>query len=186
MARCRGAVFVSCQRNRAGLPCTQNPAGRCGHRPLRRMIDPVRRAEVRQKSQPRPGGYIIRPYMHAPPFPVVGACIFVLNIPLPYSLLPIPSHKKIRLAKKQVGFFMLALPIFPCSHPQSIVGEGELNFCVRDGNRWTLTPINTNFVETNSISLASTQASKLSHSIVSPLKITNASLVCDFVFQDVP
>ena len=33
---------------------------------------------------------------------------------------------------------MLALPIFPCSHPQSIVGEGELNFCVRDGNRWTL------------------------------------------------
>ena len=42
---------------------------------------------------------------------------------------------------------MLALPIFPCSHPQSIVGEGELNFCVRDGNRWTLTPINTNFVE---------------------------------------
>ena len=40
---------------------------------------------------------------------------------------------------------MLALPIFPCSHPQSIVGEGELNFCVRDGNRWTLTPINTNF-----------------------------------------
>ena len=50
---------------------------------------------------------------------------------------------------------MLALPIFPCSHPQSIVGEGELNFCVRDGNRWTLTPINTNFVETNSISFAS-------------------------------
>ena len=103
--------------------------------------------------------------------------------PIPYYLLP---HIKNRLAKKQVGFFMLALPIFPCSHPQSIVGEGELNFCVRDGNRWTLTPINTNYVETNSISLASTQASKLSHSIVSPLKITNASLVCDFVFQDVP
>ena len=45
---------------------------------------------------------------------------------------------------------MLALPIFPCSHPQSIVGEGELNFCVRDGNRWTLrwtlTPINTNYI----------------------------------------
>ena len=40
---------------------------------------------------------------------------------------------------------MLALPIFPCSHPQSIVGEGVLNFCVRDGNRWTHTPINTNF-----------------------------------------
>ena len=55
----------------------------------------------------------------------------------------------------QVAFQVLALPIFPCSHPQSIVGEGELNFCVRDGNRWTLTPINTNCVEANSVSFAS-------------------------------
>ena len=39
---------------------------------------------------------------------------------------------------------MLALPIFPASHPASIVGEGVLNFCVRYGNRWTHTPINTN------------------------------------------
>ena len=39
---------------------------------------------------------------------------------------------------------VLALPIFPASHPASIVGEGVLNFCVRDGNRWTHTPINTN------------------------------------------
>ena len=39
---------------------------------------------------------------------------------------------------------MLALPIFPGSHPPSIVGACELNFCVRDGNRWTLMPINTN------------------------------------------
>ena len=39
---------------------------------------------------------------------------------------------------------MLALPIFPASHPASIVGASELNFCVRDGNRWTLTAINTN------------------------------------------
>ena len=39
---------------------------------------------------------------------------------------------------------MLALPIFPASHPASIVGGNELNFCVRDGNRWTLTPISTN------------------------------------------
>ncbi len=28
--------------------------------------------------------------------------------------------------------------------PPSIVGASELNFCVRDGNRWTLTAINTN------------------------------------------
>ena len=40
--------------------------------------------------------------------------------------------------------FMLALPIFPGSHPPSIVGVHELNFCVRDGNRWTLMTINTN------------------------------------------
>ena len=39
---------------------------------------------------------------------------------------------------------MLALPIFPGSRPPSIVGAHELNFCVRDGNRWTLTAINTN------------------------------------------
>ena len=39
---------------------------------------------------------------------------------------------------------MLALPIFPVSRPTSIFGGSELNFCVRYGNRWTLTPINTN------------------------------------------
>ena len=40
---------------------------------------------------------------------------------------------------------MLALPIFPASHPASIVGGDVLNFCVRDGNRWTYAPINTNY-----------------------------------------
>ena len=39
----------------------------------------------------------------------------------------------------------MALPIFPGSHPPSIVGANELNFCVRDGNRWTLAAINTNY-----------------------------------------
>ena len=42
-------------------------------------------------------------------------------------------------------FCMLALPIFPASRPASIVGADELNFCVRDGNRWTLIAINTNY-----------------------------------------
>ena len=42
------------------------------------------------------------------------------------------------------GYLVLALPIFPASHPASIVGADELNFCVRDGNRWTLVAINTN------------------------------------------
>ena len=41
---------------------------------------------------------------------------------------------------------MLALSIFPVSHPTSIVDEFELNFCVRYGNRWTLKPISTNYI----------------------------------------
>ena len=41
---------------------------------------------------------------------------------------------------------VFALPIFPGSRPPSIVGASELNFCVRDGNRWTLTAINTNYI----------------------------------------
>ena len=40
--------------------------------------------------------------------------------------------------------FVFALPIFPGSHPPSIVGVHVLNFCVRDGNRWTHMTINTN------------------------------------------
>ena len=67
-------------------------------------------------------------------------------------------------------FLVLALPIFPCSHPQSIVGEGELNFCVRDGNRWTLTPINTNFVDAKSALL------RFRRSLTRPSKISPASL----------
>ena len=52
------------------------------------------------------------------------------------------------------GVLVLALSIFTCSHPHTIVDEPELNFCVRDGNRWTLRTINTNFVEASFISLA--------------------------------
>ena len=47
---------------------------------------------------------------------------------------------------------MLALPIFPCSRPQSIFGANELNFCVRNGNRWTLAAINTNYISVIDIS----------------------------------
>ncbi len=42
---------------------------------------------------------------------------------------------------------MFALPIFTASHPATIVGVHELNFCVRDGNRWTLMTINTNSLD---------------------------------------
>ena len=41
---------------------------------------------------------------------------------------------------------MSALPIFPGRLQPSIFGAGELNFCVRDGNRWTLTAINTDSI----------------------------------------
>ena len=36
-------------------------------------------------------------------------------------------------------------PIFPGSHPPSIFGTDELNFCVRNGNRWDLIAIGTGY-----------------------------------------
>lgn len=38
------------------------------------------------------------------------------------------------------------LPIFPGRHQPSIFGTTELNFRVRDGNGWTLSVINTNYL----------------------------------------
>ena len=62
------------------------------------------------------------------------------------------GHNSSHLYKKakknlhiSVEVFVFALPIFPGSRPPSIVGVHELNFCVRDGNRWTLMTINTNY-----------------------------------------
>ena len=43
--------------------------------------------------------------------------------------------------------FVFALPIFTASHPATIVGADVLNFCVRDGNRWTHIAINTNSMD---------------------------------------
>ena len=59
-------------------------------------------------------------------------------------------HISIKTGKENPRCFrsagiVLALPIFPVSHPTSIFGENELNFCVRYGNRWTLIPISTNY-----------------------------------------
>ncbi len=54
----------------------------------------------------------------------------------------------VHIQKKKPHFFkwsfVFALLIFPSSRPLSIVSVHELNFCVRDGNRWTLMTINTN------------------------------------------
>ncbi len=45
----------------------------------------------------------------------------------------------------KVSFLCWHLLIFPGSCPPSIFSASELNFCVRNGNRWTLTAINTNY-----------------------------------------
>ena len=72
---------------------------------------------------------------------------------------------------------MLALPIFPGSHPPSIVGVHELNFCVRDGNRWTLMTINTNFCGwLLTISMSNAFASNALHS-------STSSRACQALFQ---
>ena len=56
---------------------------------------------------------------------------------------PVPNEKI--KASTFLWRLVFALPIFPGSRPPSIVGTNELNFCVRDGNRWTLIVINTNY-----------------------------------------
>ena len=57
-----------------------------------------------------------------------------------------PTEKKENSPLLQATFKMLASLIFPASHPASIVSGHELNYCVRDGNRWTLMPIDTNYL----------------------------------------
>ena len=54
---------------------------------------------------------------------------------------PIIYRKKLQLKSWS---FVFALPIFTASHPATIVGVHVLNFCVRNGNRWTHMTINTN------------------------------------------
>ena len=56
---------------------------------------------------------------------------------------------------------MFALPIFPASHPASIVGVHVLNFCVRDGNRWTHMTINTNYFDGSNRLLYPSQAAEI-------------------------
>ena len=61
-----------------------------------------------------------------------------------FYTLTILDRKKPRLSVEAVVF---ALLIFPGSHPPSIVSVHVLNFCVRDGNRWTHMTINTNYMD---------------------------------------
>ncbi len=58
---------------------------------------------------------------------------------------PIISDKKILMFSHQ-DYLCRHLLIFPGSCPPSIFSASELNFCVRNGNRWTLTAINTDCI----------------------------------------
>ena len=67
-----------------------------------------------------------------------------MNAPTDYA----PSAKRVKKTPTLLGghFICWHLPIFPGRHQPSIFGTTELNFCVRDGNRWTLSAINTNLL----------------------------------------
>ena len=58
---------------------------------------------------------------------------------------PVDTCRQKKAPTFQSRLLVFALPIFPGSRPPSIVGVHVLNFCVRDGNRWTHMTINTNF-----------------------------------------
>ncbi len=66
-----------------------------------------------------------------------------------------PYSRQQKRRSFQIVFIMLALPIFPGRYQPSIVGAGELNCRVRNGNGWTLTAINTNYY-LNKLSLTKT------------------------------
>ena len=66
------------------------------------------------------------------------------GIVLPLRKCPVGTFRQ-KKPPTFVGGSVFALPIFPGSHPPSIVGVHVLNFCVRDGNRWTHMTINTNY-----------------------------------------
>ena len=64
---------------------------------------------------------------------------------LPSGSIPGTTQMQRKTASESLrSCFVLALPIFTARHQATIVGVSELNFCVRDGNRWTLMTINTN------------------------------------------
>ena len=75
---------------------------------------------------------------------VSNARVCVLVPALRFAIVCIQAAKN-GLRKLSDRFIVLALPIFPGRRQPSIVGAGELNCRVRNGNGWTLTAINTNY-----------------------------------------
>ena len=95
----------------------------------------------KKRTRPKSGSYLCWHYLSSR----VGQCI-VLPKKHSSGVFPAESvYAQKRTSRLAGSSFVLALPIFPGSRPPSIVGVHELNFCVRDGNRWTLMTINTNY-----------------------------------------
>ena len=83
-------------------------------------------------------------------FPILQSLFLCFLCRIQGILLKIQILESIEKPRPCGRGLVFALPIFPGSHPPSIVGVHELNFCVRDGNRWTLMTINTNYFITTS------------------------------------
>ena len=65
-----------------------------------------------------------------------------------YNLYQNFMHNKKATRKMRIAFLNLCWhrSIFPGSRPPSIFDTDELNFCVRNGNRWILIAISTNYL----------------------------------------
>ena len=91
------------------------------------------------------------------------------SYPLPLKNMPVACFRQRKKPTTFVVSLVFALPIFTASHPATIVGVHELNFCVRDGNRWTLMTINTNYAMDITIDLL-------------PRHISTSILICQELF----
>ena len=55
-------------------------------------------------------------------------------------------YKEYKIGRFSYTLWSWRFPIFPGRCQPSIFGTNELNFCVRDGNRWTLIVNDTNYL----------------------------------------
>ena len=131
----------------SSLPVSSTPVGAARSRPGRQVGDPYRAQKLLACSNQRDTPYspftltyYLRPRRWAMPGGLGHQRIGTGSVASLSAAQPTKKASPIG----ETFLFVLALPIFPASHPASIVGADELNFCVRDGNRWTLIAINTN------------------------------------------
>ena len=100
-------------------------------------------------SNPGPSGYepgALTNWANGPyknkPFTLKGLFNMVTRARIELALQPWKGRV---LTSWPTGHMFQQLPTFPGSHPPSIIGVKELNFCVRHGNRWFLFAIATEF-----------------------------------------